>query len=224
VVLLSEAFINEYFNYAELNDKSKFVVIPNALSYDDFLLLNKLYEKKKQVLVVSRLEEAQKRISLVIKAWDTIMRNEENERMRNEWSLKIVGTGDSEKDYKRLAQELNIHNIEFCGRQQPKTYYEDSSIFLMTSSYEGWGLTLTEAQQFGCVPIAFDSYSSIHDIITDGKNGLLIKDNDLNLFVRKMKKLMTSESLRIKMAQNAIRSSEQFALHKIINLWENLLK
>lgn len=222
VVLLSKTFIPQYADFCQITDKSKFAVIPNALSYDDFLLLNKLYEKKKQVLVVSRLEEAQKRISLVIKAWAKI--NSNDNVNYNMWTLKIVGTGPDENYYKNLVKKLKLKNVEFCGRQEPKPYYEESAIFLMTSPKEGWGLTLTEAQQFGCVPIAFDSYSSIHDIITDGKNGLLIKDNDLNLFVRKMKKLMTSESLRIKMAQNAIRSSEQFALHKIINLWENLLK
>lgn len=221
VVLLSEAFINEYFNYAELNDKSKFVVIPNALSYNEFFPIESMYKKKPQVLIVSRLAETQKRISLSIKVWGKINKKLNNES--NSWVLKIVGTGDSEKDYKRLAQELNIHNIEFCGRQQPKTYYEDSSIFLMTSSYEGWGLTLTEAQQFGCVPIAFDSFSSLKDIITDEVNGFIIPNNDIETYTKKLKELMTNQTLRQKLAKNAIELSKRYDLDKVIQKWESLL-
>ena len=45
---------------------------------------------------------------------------------------------------------------------------------MMTSSFEGWGLTLTEAQQYGCVPLAFHSFASLTDIITDKVNGFAI--------------------------------------------------
>ena len=223
VVLLSETFIDEYFYYANIKDKSKFVVIPNALSYDEFLSTEKLYQKKKQALVVSRLNEAQKRVSLAFKAWDTIMRNGKNERMRNEWSLKIVGAGSDENYYKSLVKELGLKNVEFCGRQQPKPYYEESAIFLMTSPNEGWGLTLTEAQQFGCVPIAFDSFSSLKDIITDEVNGFITSNNDLETYTRKVIELMTNQTLRQIMAKNAIELSKRYELDKVIQKWESLL-
>ena len=223
VVLLSETFIDDYFYYANIKDKSQFVVIPNALSYNEFLSEDKLNQKKNQVLVVSRLNETQKRVSLAIKTWDTIMRNEENERMRNEWSLKIVGAGPDEEYYKNLVKELGLKNVEFCGRQQPKPYYEESSVFLMTSPNEGWGLTLTEAQQFGCVPIAFDSFSSLKDIITDEVNGFIIPNNDIEIYTKRIIELMTNHTLRCEMAKNAIELSKRYELDKVIQKWESLL-
>ncbi len=221
VVLLSETFIDDYFYYANIKDKSKFVVIPNALSYNEFLSEDKIYRKEKQVLVVSRLNEAQKRVSLAIKAWAGVNHNDNFNH--NLWILKIVGAGPDEEYYKNLVKELGLKNVEFCGRQQPKTYYEKSSIFLMTSPNEGWGLTLTEAQQFGCVPIAFDSFSSLKDIITDEVNGFIIPNNDIETYTKKVIELMTNQTLRQEMAKNAIELSKRYELGKVIQKWESLL-
>lgn len=221
VVLLSETFIDDYFYYANIKDKSKFVVIPNALSYNEFLSEDKIYRKEKQVLVVSRLNEAQKRISLAIKAWAEVNHNDNYNHSL--WGLKIVGTGPDEDYYKKLVKDLGLKNVEFYGRQQPKTYYEESSIFLMTSPNEGWGLTLTEAQQFGCVPIAFDSFSSLKDIITDEINGFIIPNNDIETYTKKIIELMTNQTLRQEMAKNAIELSKRYELDKVIQKWESLL-
>lgn len=223
VVLLSNSFVDEYSDFCHLEDKSKFIVIPNALSYDVFLPIGKFKEKKQQTLVVSRLVESEKRVSLAIKAWDRIMRDEDHERLKNEWSLKIVGTGSDEDYYKNFVKELGLKNVEFCGRQQPKPYYEESAIFLMTSAKEGWGLTLTEAQQFGCVPIAFDSFSSLKDIITDGVNGFIIPNNDIETYTKKLMELMTNQTLCQKIAKNAIEQSKRYKLDKVISAWEKLI-
>lgn len=221
VVLLSKTFIDEYFNYSNIKDKDKFTVIPNALSYDEFLSENKLNHKKNQALVVSRLNEAQKRVSLAIKVWAEVNHNDNFNH--NFWTLKIVGAGSDEEYYKNLVKKLGLKNVYFCGRQQPKRFYVDSSIFLMTSPNEGWGLTLTEAQQFGCVPIAFDSFSSLKDIITDEVNGFITSNNDLETYTRKVIELMTNQALRNKMAKNAIELSKRFELDKVIQKWESLL-
>lgn len=92
----------------------------------------------------------------------------------------------------------------------------------MTSLSEGWGLTLTEAQQMGCVPIAFNTYASLTDIITDGYNGFIIEDNDLDSYVTQMKQLMLDARLRKKMAANASESSRRFEKHSIGKQWNDL--
>ena len=215
VVLLSKRFIQEYMDYAGISSNEKFIAIPNALSYDEFLPIENIKNKKKQALVVSRLVETPKRISYAIKAWAEV----EKDPRLNDWTIKIVGSGPAEDSYKELANKLGIKRIEFCGRQQPKSYYEESSLFLMTSSYEGWGLTQTEAQQFGCVPIAFDSYSSIHDIITNGENGYLVENNHIDMYTKRMIELMKNDNVRNSMAKNAIATSHRFELNSIINYW-----
>lgn len=220
VILLSEHFLSEYQKYAQIKDMSKFVVIPNALSYNQFLDEKDLPKKKKQVLIVSRLFETQKRISLALKIWQRIEMSSEFD----DWCLKIVGHGDDFVNYKQMVSDLHLKHIEFCGRQESKPYYVESRIFMMTSAYEGWGLTLTEAQQFGCVPIAFNTFSSLSDIIINGENGFVVKENNFEDYVEKLKTLMNSYSLQKTMSICAISSSKRFALSDIIVRWDKLLK
>ena len=219
VVLLSNRFISEFQSYAGLHDVSKFEVIPNALSYNCYFDPRRMLEKNKTVLIVSRLDEIQKRISLAIRIWAEI----EKDPSLNDWSLIIVGHGDAEIDYRQLICKLKLERVALVGRHEPRPYYENSSIFMLTSAFEGWGLTLTEAQQFGCVPIAFDSFSSLNDIITDGENGFIVKNNCISEYVQKLKYLMVNESLRIKMAKEAISSSFRFELPRVLKAWISIL-
>ena len=219
VVVLSEAFISEYSEYAHLNKPSKLMAIPNANSYNEWLPEELLKNKKKQVLVVSRLEERQKRISLAIRAWKEI---EKNERLKG-WMLKIVGDGSSRAAYEQLARDLGLKRVEFVGRQNPKSYYQESAVFMMTSAFEGWGLTQTEAQQMGCVPIAFDSFASVHDIIDNGHNGLLICNNDLPAYSLGLTRLMLNTEERQRMATAALKTSKAFALENVMKEWNNLI-
>ena len=66
----------------------------------------------------------------------------------------------------------------------------------MTSRYEGFGMTLTEALQNACIPLAYDSYSSVHDIIQNGQNGFLIKNNDEQSYANTMLKIALFEELK----------------------------
>lgn len=221
VVLLSNNFLNEFKHYAYLKDTEKIVSIPNALSFNTFFNISEYYIKKKEVLIVSRFDETQKRISLALRIWTMI----EQQPSLNDWNLIIVGHGDEyEDEYKKIVKTKKMKRVLFKGRQNPIPYYRRASIFLMTSLFEGWGLTLTEAQQYGVVPIAFNSYASLSDIITDGENGFIIPNNNLQIYVNKLMYLMQNENKRIYMATKAIQSSKRFEINKICNDWVELFK
>lgn len=213
IVLLSPHFIPEYMNFSE-GEEDKFTAIPNMLS---FLPEQCDYEEKKPiVLLVSRMDERQKRIKLALKIWKRIP--------NNGWELKIVGVGEDWEYYKRLAKKWQLKNISFDGLQNPLPYYKSASIFLMTSAAEGWGLTLTEAQQCGCVPIAFDSYSAVHDIILSGRNGYIVPNNDIDEYVRVLQELMNNDTLRAEMAANAQKDVQRFSRENIAKQWKTLLE
>ena len=213
IVLLSPRFIPEYQYYSE-GAKEKFTAIPNMLS---FLPEQSVYESKKpMVLLVSRMEERQKRIKLALKIWKRIP--------NNGWVLKIVGDGEDWEYYKRLAKKWQLNSISFEGLQDPLPYYKSASVFLMTSAAEGWGLTITEAQQCGCVPIAFDSYSAVHDIIQNGRNGYVVANNDIDEYVRVLKELMNNEPLREELAANAQKDVLRFSRENIAKQWKTLLE
>lgn len=218
VVVLAFSFVDEYAKYAGLNVREKLHAIPNPLSYEEFFPEQDLHMKKKQVLIVARMDDTQKRISLALRLWKKI----EEKKERGEWNLVIVGGGDDLESFKQLSSKLQLHRVTFTGNQNPLPYYRESRIFMMTSRYEGWGMTLTEAQQMGCVPIAFNTYSSLKDIITSGDNGFIVNEDDLKQYIDDIKKLMDDENIYNRMAKHAILSSRRFQLSSVVKDWEKL--
>ena len=219
IVLLSSEYVDDYCKFGEIEDKVKFVSIPNAVSFDEFLPISELNDKQKTVLIVTRLDEVQKRISLAIKIWKRI---EEDSDLKD-WDFKIVGFGESEHEYRKLVSDLGLKRISFEGRQNPIKYYKKSSLFMMTSLFEGWPMTLNESLQFGCVPFVYDTCASFHEIIEDGRNGFLIEDKNECDFYLKMRSIMLDDSYCIKVMSQAIESSKRFTLEKVVNRWEELL-
>ena len=194
----------------------KMVAINNPLTFDDISDISILYKKKKQVLIVARMDEFYKRISLALKAWGFL-------QDIKDWRLVIVGDGPSLCDYKDYVQKNHLHNVCFKGRQTPETYYKDSSIFLMTSDKEGWGLTLTESLQRGVVPIVMDSCPVFSEIISDGVNGFLTPNNEIKKFADKVRLLMTNHDILYKMEKQALVSASKFNMDNTIKQWEKIL-
>lgn len=218
-VLLSQSYIPLYMNYGRLVDDKKFRIIHNALSFNEQLPISYIAKKKPIVLIVSRLDEVQKRLSLALEIWDEVKKHSESDG----WILKIVGHGEDEDMYRRMISQMAIPDVQLLGRKASKPYYEEASIYLMTSRSEGQPLTLSEAQQFGVVPIVFDTFSSLADIVTDGKDGIVSPEGDMNAYVSALMKIMVNKELRDIMAQNAIQNSARFSQETIANDWWNML-
>lgn len=213
-VLLSKRFVNEFIEYVGNNvEENKITYINNPIVYApiDKGLLQK---KENIILCVSRIEDI-KRIDLMIKLWE--------KTDANGWKFVIVGDGADKDRLMRYCQKRNIQNIEWVPFCNPTPYYERAKLFWMTSLFEGWGMTVVEAMQKGCVPIAYNSYSSIYDIIDDGVNGYIIKDMCQSQFIRQTRNIIKNESLYKNMAVNAIEKVKQFDVNTIGAEWERLL-
>jgi glycosyltransferase involved in cell wall biosynthesis len=215
-VLHSERFFSEFKKSYKIKNDEKLVAIGNALSFNYFIRSEEIEKKKKQILVVARLDERQKRISIILKIWELIFYK------YPDWELLIVGSGRSETFYNKLMKKMKLERCYFLGHKDPKQYYMESSIFLMTSAFEGWTMTLTEAQQYGCVPVVMDSFSVVHDIIKSESNGIISPNNDINSFVIKTKKLMDDKVYRKTLALNGVESSKQFSHFNVSEKWIRL--
>lgn len=219
-VMLSEQFYDPYCEIAGTSDTSKFRAVPNALSFTENIEEEKLYDKQKRVLIVSRMHERSKRLSLAFKIWKKI---EQNPALKD-WNLDIVGGGQDIHFFRKLIKNHGLKRCNLLGRQPDiEGFYEESSIFMMTSAFEGFGITLTEAQQNGLVPIAFDSYASLKDIITSGENGVIVKNDDVEAYVGELTKLMLDDSLRVRMAQAGLKSCLRFSQKEISNKWFDII-
>ena len=218
VVLLSKGFIDAYQQFGQFNDDKKFLIIPNSLSFNEFLPIDEIAEKKPIVLIVSRIEEVHKRLSLALEIWANVKKHTD----ANGWQLKIVGTGKDMPMYQRMIENEKIPNVSFEGHQNPLPYYKEASLFMMTSRSESWGFALTEAQQLGVVPIAFDTYASLREIITNGEDGVVVEESNVDEYVNHMLDLMRNDVKKQRMARRAIISSQRFSQDRIAERWRIL--
>lgn len=219
VILLSEKYIKPYQAFGRFCDDKKFAIIPNALSFDEILPQPELENKEKTVLIVSRLDERFKKISLALQIWKRVKMSP----ISKDWKLEIIGHGKDEPLYKDLVAKNKISDVYFLGRQNPISYYKKASIFLMTSKSESWGLTLTEAQQMGCVPMAFDTYPTLRDIITDGEDGLVIEKDNVDTYVQRLLELISDVNMRNQMGLQGLHSCRRFSQETIVRVWWSLL-
>ena len=95
---------------------------------------------------------------------------------------------------------------------------------LMTSKYEGWPMVLMEGQQMGVIPISYNSFESITDIITNEYNGIIIPNNNIKVFIKQLKSLMDNPTKREQMATNAIQFSKKNTKGKTVDRYLNLFK
>ena len=93
---------------------------------------------------------------------------------------------------------------------------------MLTSAYEGFGMVILEGQQMGCVPVVFDSYESVHDLIDGGRNGILVKNNDYRHFAEKMYSIMTDNNQWMSMAKECLKGNPDFTTDAIWDKWSQL--
>ena len=214
VILLSEHFKPIFKKMTGLDDISKLVAIPNSLSFE---VQEESYQKKKQILWIGRFDLAQKRPERMVQIWSYL------EKHHSDWNVVFLGDGPCRPMIEKYVKRLVLKNVEFKGFIDPVNEYKKSSIICVTSTYEGFGLILTEAMQFGTVPVAFDSYESLCDIVEEGVNGYRIKPFDSKMFASRLSDLMMNEELRKKMSNNAKQHVlEKFCPDKIAAQWMTL--
>lgn len=217
VVLLTKTFQKSYAKLIGVPENDNHLTFINNITSYNQQNTSFLSQKKKMMLVVARMGETTKRISLILKAWKRL------QDTLTDWHLALVGDGTDLQAYKKMARRFRLQRIRFTGYKPPKDYYKKASIFLMTSATEGFGLTIVEAQQYGCVPIVMDSNRSAVDIIENGVNGYITPAGNLLTFIRQIQYLASQDAIREHIATNAIASTKHFSPEVIIPQWEKLL-
>lgn len=218
IVLLSERFKQPFLKLIGKERSDKLFSISNPLSYEEKDGV-KRQNKEKIILFVARLDYSPKRLDRVLKVWKRI-------KEHDGWRLIIAGDGSDTEFYKDLARNYQLKDVEFLGRTETRYLYEKGQIICISSTYEGFSLVLTEALQHEVIPIAFDSFEAVNDIITSGKNGFLVKPFKLDQYIDILEKLMKDDDLRLQMRhiiQLDISFWTKFDINCITDSWEKLL-
>lgn len=171
---------------------------------------------QKQVIAVGRYVP-QKGFDRLIPAWSIV-----NKR-HPDWTLRIYGDGMRQRLQQQI-DELNVtsscileHTVEDIVEK-----YCESSIFVLSSRYEGFGMVIIEAMACGVPPVSFACPCGPRDIITDDKNGLLVDNGDIEGLAEKICYLIENEDIRQKMGQQAHTDVQRFKIEHIALQWKEL--
>lgn len=169
----------------------------------------------KHVIFVGRYEW-QKGVMDLLDIWGKV------HSLHPDWHLDMFGEGslleEIEKKAKMLQANIHIH----ASTVDIFEHYLKSTILLMTSNYEPFGLVMPEAMSCGLPVIAFDCPSGPANIINNGVDGFLIKNRDIDSFVDKVCCLIENRDLRMKMGSAAAQSSLRYAPELVMPKWKKL--
>lgn len=194
------------------------VYIPSSL---DFYPPNPSKLQNKNFISVGRLSK-EKGYADLIRIFAEIVKKD------NEAKLRIVGDGDERESLEEEVKQLRLSkNVELCGakgKEELNKLYFDSSIYLMSSYTESFGLVLIEAQSYGIPIVVFDSAQGAKEIVTDGENGFLISERNEEAFAQKSIELLESMELREKLGANGRKNSEKYKKDVVMQEWKEFLK
>lgn len=155
---------------------------------------------------------------LLLRAWAII------EKQAPDWTLDVYGNGDR-ASYQQQLVELGIDQ-QRCHLLGPTTdvkkAYLCSSLFVLPSRFEGFGLVLIEAMAFGVPVVAFDCENGPRSIINHGASGFLIPPFDVEAMADKILLLMRDDSLRKAMGFKAQKAACQYDIDTVGKLWKQL--
>ncbi|MDR2954230.1 MAG: glycosyltransferase family 4 protein [Prevotella sp.] len=197
-------------------NNKKVCVMPNPNSFIPPKIVS---GESKKVIAVGRYS-IPKRFDNLLLIWSKITRH------FPDWQLEIWGEGGERKKLENLIEELGIGDTTSLKgyTSNIEEHMSASSIFALTSDFEGFPLVVLEAMVCGLVPICFACQTGPRDIITDGENGFLIPPKNLDLFAEKLAYLMDNKEARAEMAGKAIKRADDYTLDKIAKRWMDEFK
>jgi len=193
---------------------SNVVVIPDPLP---FTVDKKSSLQYKRVITIGRYTY-QKGYDMLLKAWAIV------EKQHPDWSLAIYGMGDR-KPFEKQVYTLGLdkNRIQLNGPvDNVCKEYLNSSIFVLTSRFEGFGLVIIEAMSCGVPVVAFSCKMGPDEIITNGNDGYLVPVDDINGLSNKISSLIKNQDLRNQFGRAASENSQRYNIDKIASQWKCL--
>lgn len=208
IVLLTNHDANSWANTTRTH------VIPNSLPF--YPSESSSCENHKAICV-GRLNE-QKGYEYLIEGWSYVYKK------HPDWTLDIYGNGEIKEDIQRLINDYNLEDVitinEPTSNIQKK--YLESSIYIMSSRYEGFGMVLLEAMACGVPCVSFDCPYGPSDIIKSGEDGILVEHLNVQALADNICKLIENPPLRKAMGAKAKVNIKRYARDNVMKQWTDL--
>ncbi|MCR9227827.1 MAG: glycosyltransferase family 4 protein [Flavobacteriaceae bacterium] len=160
----------------------------------------------------------QKGYDRLLRAWKLV--NQEHP----DWTLEIFGLFHPKHDLMKWSKDLKIDHAVKLHQPSKDIYqhYLDSSIHVLSSRYEGFGMVIIEAMACGLPSISYDCHHGPADIITEEYNGLLVENGNIEDLAKAICKLIENPELRFELGHNAKKSVSKYRIEEVAQKWNNL--
>ena len=191
-------------------------VIPNPLPFYPKIISS---IRKKRVISVGRYFD-EKGYDLLLQSWSLV------EKANPEWELVIFGEGNRPY-YERIAASLGL-DLNRCilndSISDVEKEYLQSSVFVCTSRFEGFGMGIIEAMACGLPVVAFDCLWGPRSIITDGEDGLLVENGNIGKMAETLNSLLQDPYKIEIMGKHARENVQRFNIDVIAEKWKKLFE
>lgn len=198
--------------------QDKVYCIPNFTTINPQEMISSLNSKK--VLSIGRLTFA-KGFDLLVKAWEIV------HHKYPDWKLEIVGEGDDRDELYRIIDRLSLSDSINVLHAQNNILpiYLSSSLYVLPSRYEPFGLVLIEAKSCGLPIVAFNCPFGPKNIVRDFIDGLLVEPENSDQLAIAICSLINDQVKLQEMGQAAIRDyKNRWSEDIIVKQWMDLLK
>lgn len=186
------------------------------------------HKQDKVVLAVGRFNDPIKRLDRILKVFAKMLPS------HPEAALLLVGPYDLERKIpydsnctlNELLQELSIPeaNLKFVGKQSDMApYYKQAAVLILASDSEGAPIVLMEAGVFG-LPCVVNEIRGVEDIVSDGENGFVVPQDDLDAMADKLALLLSDFSLRTQMGMRGRELVKRFDRGIFAERWDVLIR
>ncbi len=210
-----KAYINELNNIKRFKNKIKY--LPNGY-FHDLIKIDKNINKEKIILTVGRLGTVQKNTEMLVEVIEGI----DVEKLKD-WKVYLVGSTTEDFNNwltakinnKPWLNEIFVLTGNISDKKKLYTLYSRSSVFVLPSRWESWGLVVTEAMAFSCYPIVTDSCDAFKEIINE-RYGKIITNGSSDELKNVIEKILENKIDYIKKGIEAKRFTENNLNWKIV--------